>query len=102
LKLAKSVEQLLSFSSSTITTTYAEGTTNYTINVVSLVDSHKNIFGDYVGLRDEIMDRLESGRFDVVVLSLGPTATVMAAELSCRGYWAIDVGQFGGNYIKMD
>ena len=72
------------------------------VEEVSLVDSMSDIFPHYVGLRDTVLDRLESGQFDLVVLSLGQAATVLAAELSCRGHQALDVGQFGGNVIKDD
>ena len=71
------------------------------------LDEHINLntdsgmFKHYVGLRNEVLSRLESGKFDVAVLSLGATATVLAAELSCRGFRAIDVGQFGGNFEKI-
>ena len=41
---------------------------------------------------------VEEKAIDTVVLSLGPTATVLAAELGCRGYHALDVGQFGGDF----
>ena len=84
---ASSVEHLMSFMS-------ARGV------VVTLSNSSRNIFQEYAGLRDSILSRLSKGSFDVIVLSLGPTATVLAAELSCRGYQAIDVGQFGGNFTK--
>ena len=72
------------------------------VEEVSLVDSMSDIFPHYVGLRDTVLARLESGQFDLVVLSLGQAATVLAAELSCRGHQALDVGQFGGNVIKDD
>ena len=60
------------------------------------------MFAHYVALRDEVMRAMARERADVVALSLGPTATVMAAELACRGYHAIDVGQFGGNFTKAE
>ena len=90
LELARSVEVVQSFTSA------------YSGREVILTNSSSNIFHEYTGLRDKIIDQLQSGGHDVVVLSLGPTATVLAAELSCRGYSAIDVGQFGGNFSKTE
>ena len=67
---------------------------------VSLANTSSNVFDLYVYLRDEILTHIRRRSADIVVLSLGPSATVLAAELSCRGYQAIDVGQFGGNFSK--
>ena len=60
------------------------------------------MFAHYVALRNEVLRVARAERADVVALSLGPTATVMAAELACRGLHAIDVGQFGGNFTKKE
>lgn len=87
LKLARRVTRLMMFDS-------IDG------SQISFVDSGSNVFKDYVSLRNGIVRKMQTGEFDVVVLSLGATATVLAAELSCRGYRAIDVGQFGGNFSK--
>lgn len=59
-----------------------------------------DMFHHYVRLRDGIIEEVERHGVDTVVLSLGGAATVLAAELACRGYHAIDVGQFGGNFSK--
>ena len=45
------------------------------------------------------MERWHS-KIDIVVLSMGPAATVVAAELACMGIQALDVGQFGGVFDK--
>ena len=58
------------------------------------------MFQHYVPLRNSIVDEVERLDIDTVVISLGPTATVLAAELGCRGYHILDVGQFGGNFSK--
>ena len=52
-------------------------------------------------MRNAIMDIVLSNEIDVVVLSLGVTATIMATELSCRGIRAMDVGQFEGTSQKL-
>lgn len=62
--------------------------------------NEKNMFSEYTSLRNAIMDLVLSNEIDVVILSLGATATIMATELSCRGIRAMDVGQFGGNFTK--
>ena len=86
-KLAKNVTQLKSFPDT-------DGT------IFDLMNSASDIFDKYVGIRNEIFRQMEKGDYDVIVLSLGGTATILAGELSCRGFWALDVGQFGGNYSK--
>lgn len=35
---------------------------------------------------------------DLVLISLGPTATVLAYDISCKGYQAIDIGQLDNEY----
>ena len=60
------------------------------------------MFRHYVNLRNSIMDEVERLKIDTIVASLGPTATVLAAELGCRGYHVLDVGQFGGNFTKAE
>lgn len=64
---------------------------------IKLSDSASNMFREYTGLRDKIIDKFQLEELDVVLISLGPTPTVFTAELSCRGFTAIDVGHFGGN-----
>ena len=59
------------------------------------------MFQHYIPLRNSIVDEVERLAIDIVVVSLGPTATVLAAELGCRGYHVLDVGQFGGNFTKV-
>lgn len=41
------------------------------------------------------------GRFDVVVMSCGPAATVLARRLSKQGMQAIDIGSAGGFLLKL-
>lgn len=67
---------------------------------IKLSDSASNMFREYTGLRDKIIDEIQLEELDVVLISLGPTVTVLAAKRSCRGFTAIDVGQFGGNLTK--
>jgi len=60
----------------------------------------EHMFDNYVPFRNHIIQEVTTHDIDVVVLSVGPTATILAAELTCRGIRAIDVGQFGGKFEK--
>lgn len=35
---------------------------------------------------------------DLICISLGPAATVLAYDLACEGYWALDIGQLDNEY----
>lgn len=48
---------------------------------------------------DEILDAVaKNGSNKLVLLVLGPTATALAYDLSCRGIWAIDSGNLDMEY----
>lgn len=47
---------------------------------------------------DQIMDQLLSESRDLVLLSLGPTATVLAARLADHGIQALDIGHISASY----
>lgn len=48
---------------------------------------------------DEILEAIiESADDRLILLALGPTATVMACELSRKGFWAIDIGHIDIEY----
>jgi hypothetical protein len=47
-------------------------------------------------IMDFIHEELRKTRIDIVVLSLGPTATIIAAELACQGVQALDFGSLSG------
>ena len=54
-----------------------------------------NAFGKY----SEIISATEKVAGDkLILLALGPTATVMACELCRKGYWAIDIGHIDIEY----
>ena len=88
LKHAESVSELKSFKSARLHKT------------VYLSQVSTDSFEEYVGIRNAVLQSLARDKYDVVVLSLGLTASILAAELSCRGFRAVDVGQFGGNFSK--
>jgi len=58
----------------------------------------KNAFSEYERIMTEIRSYDKSSYLFLLVL--GPTATVMAHELGCEGFQAIDFGQMPGKYIK--
>lgn len=55
----------------------------------------KNAFSKY----DEIIEEVrQHGRDKLILAILGPTATVLAYDLSKEGYWIIDIGQLDVEY----
>lgn len=44
---------------------------------------------------------LQTNDFDIILLCLGPTATVLAYELAHIGYWSIDIGNMDMEYEWM-
>lgn len=59
----------------------------------------KNAFDYY----DEILKEIfaQAGRGDLILMALGPTATVLAYDLFQEGYWAFDAGHFDLEYEWM-
>ena len=41
---------------------------------------------------------LEVGKNKLILIALGPTATVLAYDLAKRGYWAVDIGHLDLEY----
>lgn len=58
-----------------------------------------NAFDVYNKIFDEII--LKSKKSDLILISMGPTATVLAYELSLLGYWVIDIGHLDIEYEWM-
>lgn len=56
-------------------------------------------FGSYKKIYSSIVDRAEN--FDLVILVLGPTASVLSFELSKLGIWALDCGNMDMEYEWM-
>ena len=56
----------------------------------------KNAFDYY----DEILSVIEehADKDDLILIGLGPTATVLSYELFRKGYWALDLGQLDNEY----
>jgi glycosyltransferase family protein len=58
----------------------------------------ENAFASY----DAILTKTKaSGKNKLIILALGPSATVMAYDLAQEGYWAIDLGHFDVEYMWM-
>ena len=60
-----------------------------------IIAPNENAFDVY----DEIYDAaLEYGKNKVILIALGPTATVLAYDLAKEGYWALDIGHLDLEY----
>ena len=68
---------------------------NNTNSIKRILTVDKNCFDLYDHLLDSIMC---NGRNKLILLCLGPVATVLAYDLACKGYWAIDIGQIDVEY----
>lgn len=55
-----------------------------------------NAFDKYTDLISEVHNH--ATKDDLILLALGPTATVMAYELAKGGYWAVDIGHIDIEY----
>lgn len=68
---------------------------NNAASVSRVMAPSQNAFSKY----DEIVAKVrEQGRNKLILAILGPTATVMAYDLSNEGYWIIDIGQLDVEY----
>lgn len=56
----------------------------------------ENAFARYAEILETV--KAKSAGFDMTLLALGPTATVLAADLSRAGIWALDVGHLDVEY----
>ena len=58
----------------------------------------KNAFNSY----DHILTESKKwGKNKLILIALGPTATVLAADLAEEGFWAIDIGHVDMEYMWM-
>ena len=64
-------------------------------SVRRIITSDKNAFDKY----EEIMEAVSAyGKNKLILVTLGPTATVLAYDFAKQGYWIIDIGQFDVEY----
>ncbi len=67
-------------------------------SVCRIICPGKNAFNLY----DKIFQEIEkNGKDKLILLSLGPTATVLAHDLTLKGYWALDLGHLDVEYMWM-
>ncbi|MDQ2920022.1 MAG: GT-D fold domain-containing glycosyltransferase, partial [Acidobacteriota bacterium] len=51
---------------------------------------------------DEILDASKKyGKDKLILIALGPTATILSYDLARSGYWAIDIGHIDVEYMWM-
>lgn len=68
------------------------------VTIKRIICPSKNAFRNY----DEIYEKtLLHGRDQLVLIALGPTATVLAYDLAKAGLWAIDIGHVDMEYMMM-
>jgi len=65
---------------------------------------HEFVYGpakDAFSVYDDLLEKVTDYDIDwLILIALGPTATVMAYDLYCKGYQAIDLGQTPSKYHK--
>ena len=61
-----------------------------------LICPGQNSFAQY----DRILERILNvhSRDELILICLGPTATLLAYDLYCKGLWAVDIGQINKEY----
>ena len=63
-----------------------------------LICPAENAFGKY----DEILEASKKyGKDKLILIALGPTATILSHDLAKNGYWAIDIGHIDVEYMWM-
>nr|AHL24477.1 lipopolysaccharide biosynthesis glycosyltransferase [Glycomyces sp. NRRL B-16210] len=67
-------------------------------NVVSVDFLHSAPKNAYDDLERVLEEAVAARGVDLFLVSLGPAGTVLAAELSRRGLWAIDIGHLSASY----
>lgn len=61
-----------------------------------IICPHKNAFDFYVSIKNAVINIIKED--DLVLISLGQTATVLAFDLGMMGFQAIDIGQIDTEY----
>lgn len=59
---------------------------------------HKNAFDRYDAIKQAVTNY---GKNKLILVALGPTATVLCSELSNEGLWAVDIGHIDAEYMWM-
>jgi glycosyltransferase family protein len=67
-------------------------------DIKRIICPHKNAFSKY----DEILNAaIQHGKNKLILIALGPTATVLSYDLAKNGLWALDVGHIDVEYMWM-
>lgn len=69
---------------------------NNSKSLTRIICPAKNAFDKY----NEILDAAKRfGKNKLILIALGPTATVLAHDLAVEGYWALDIGHIDVEYM---
>ena len=68
-------------------------------SVRRLLCPSENAFDSYADILSAI--KVHANQSDLIFMALGPTATVLAYDLFCEGYWAVDAGHIDLEYEWM-
>ncbi|MCL1665344.1 SP_1767 family glycosyltransferase [Elizabethkingia ursingii] len=71
---------------------------NNTKSISRILTLSKNAFSVYEKLLNKIKEEIVERKFDMVLIALGPTVTVLAYDLSNEGVQAIDIGHIDIEY----
>lgn len=69
---------------------------NSALSIRRIICPQKNAWNSYSDILKCVKQNVNSD--DLVCISLGPTATVLAYDLTCMGYQALDIGQVDNEY----
>lgn len=64
-------------------------------SVERIICPSRNAYSKYETIMDAVR---RHGRNKLILLMLGPTAKVLAADLASEGYWAVDIGHIDSEY----
>ncbi len=75
------------------------GVGNDLLNNAKSVDRILTLDKDCFNVYDNLLDKVKSmGKNKLIMIILGPVATIMAHDLAKEGYWAVDIGQLDVEY----
>lgn len=67
-------------------------------SIERIICPSRNAFDKYDLILNEI---IKSGTNKLILIALGPTATILAYDLAQQGFWAIDIGHLDVEYMWM-
>lgn len=69
---------------------------NQTKSIKRILAPSKNAYSSY---KEILTAAMEYGKNKLILIALGPTATILAYDLAKLGYWAIDIGHVDVEYM---